>query len=115
MEGVLQSIAPDWGYYSGVYHGSMGEAAFDAALPDALAEVSWAVWPGADLGPVENRVKMAVCSVADAIGNPERRRTSYRASDVSESYGDAGFALTAEAAIRRWLAGTGVLKRGRWL
>lgn len=115
MDGVLQGIEPDYAYYSDAYHGTLGEAAFAAALPDALAEVSYAVWPHADLAPCEERVKMAVCSVADAIGNPERRRTSYRASDVSESYDGPGFSLTAEAAIRRWLGGLGVLKRGRWL
>ena len=115
MEGVLCGIEPDYGYYSETYRGTMGEDAFAGALPDALAEVSYAVWPGADLDPIEERVKMAVCSVADAIGNPERRRTSYKAGDVSECYGDAGFSLSAEAGIRRWLGGTGALKRGRWL
>ena len=115
MEGLLQGIEPDYGYYAGAYHGTMDEAAFGAALPDALAEVSYAVRPTADLAPVEDRVKMAVCSVADAAGNPERRRTSYTAGKVSESFGDAGFSLTAEAGIRRWLGGTGALKRGRWL
>ncbi len=115
MDGLLQDIEPDYGYYKSACHGTMGEAAFAAALPDALAEVAYAVRPSADLASIEERVKMAVCSVADAIGNPERRRTSDRASEVSESYGDAGFALTAEAAIRRWLGGTGALKRGRWL
>lgn len=115
MSDVLQGIAPDYGYYKDTYHGSMGEAAFTAALSDALAEVSYAVWPRADLAAHAERVKMAICSVADAIGNPERRVTSYTAGKVRQDFGNAGFSLTAEAGIRRWLGGTGVLKRGRWL
>lgn len=115
MEGILGNIEPDYQFYTDKYHGTMDEVTFMAALSDALAEVSYAVWPEADLGPYEQRVKMAVCAVADAIGNLEKRRTSYTASKVSESYGDAGFSLTAEAGIRRWLAGTGILKWGRWI
>lgn len=115
MEGLLQDIEPDYSYYADVYHGTMGEAAFGAALPDALAEVSWALWPGADLAPIEDRVKMAVCSVADAAGNTERRLVSYTAGKVRQEFGGAWFSLTAEAGIRRWLGGTGALKRGRWL
>ena len=115
MEGILGNIEPKYQFYVDEYHGTMDEASFMAALSDAVAEVSYAVWPGADLGPHEQRVKMAVCSVADAVSNPERRRTSYTAGKVSESYGDAGFSLTAEAGIRRWLSGTGILKWGRWL
>lgn len=113
--GGVAGIAPDYDWYVANYHGSMDEAAFGAALMDAVAEVGYAVAPRADLAPHEAEVKMAVCSVADAIGNPEKRRTSYTAGKVSEAYGDPGYSLTAEAAIRRWLAGTGLLKRGRWI
>ncbi len=115
MTGILGGIEPDYAFYTTSYHGTMDEASFMAALSDAVAEVSYAVWPGANLSPYETRVKMAVCAVADAVGNPERRRTSYTAGKVSESYGDAGFSLTAEAGIRRWLSGIGILKWGRWL
>ena len=118
MDFVLQGIEPDFEFYSKSYRGRMGQAEFEAALPDALAEVDWAVWPGADLSPFEDRVKMAVCSVADAAASAlggSGPRTSYTADDVSESFGDPGFALTAEAGIRRWLAHAGVLKRGRWV
>ena len=114
MQGVLGDIAPDFEFYSSVYHGTMGEAAFATALPDAIAEVSYAVWPRADFAPHEARIKSAVCAVADCIGNSDRNRTSYRAGDVSESY-NPGFSLTAEASIRRWLANTGLLKHGRWI
>lgn len=115
MKGLLQGIEPDHAYYSDEYRGPLESAEFYSALPDAIAEVSAAVWPGADLAAIEDRVKMAVCAVVDAIGNVESRVTSYKAGDVSQSYGSAGFSLTSEAAIRRWLGGTGSLKRGRWL
>lgn len=115
MDGILGNIEPDYEFYTNQYHGTMDEVAFMAALSDALAEVSYAVWPGADIGSFEHRVKMSVCSVVDAIGNPEKRRTSYTAGKVGETYGDAGFSLTVEAGIRRWLSGTGILKWGRWL
>lgn len=114
MEGVLQGLEPDHKYYVDVHRGRLEAAAFERALPDALSEVSAAVRRDADLSRVEDRVKHAVCAVVDAIGDVEGRITSYRAGDVSESYG-AGFDLTAAAAIRRWLGGLGVLKRGRWL
>lgn len=115
MNGILGGIEPDYAFYTTSYHGTMDEASFMAALSDAVAEVSYAVWPRADLSPHEESVKLAICSAADAIGNPERRRKSYTAGKVSESYGDAGFSLTVEAGIRRWLSGTGILKWGRWL
>lgn len=114
MEGILQGIEPDYAYYTSTYHGTMGETEFLAQVPDALAEVSYYIWPHSDLMPYKDRIKMAVCAVADAAGNPERRRTSYSAGEVSESY-TAGFSLTAEAAVKRWLAGTNLLKRGKWL
>lgn len=112
---LLDSYAPDYAFYSGTYHGTMTEAAFTSALADATAEVGYAIYDRADLEPVADRVRMAICSVADAVGNSERRQTSYKAGDVSESYTTAGFSLTAEAAIKRWLGGTGVLKWGKWL
>jgi len=101
--------------YVGVYHGTMGKDDFVSSLPDAQAEVDYAVWPGVDLTPYEEKVKMAICSVADLVGNPQRRRKSYSAGKVSETFASAGYLLTAEAAIRRWLGNMGVLKRGRWL
>ena len=36
-------------------------------------------------------------------------------STVTGSAAYAGFSLTVEAGIRRWLSGTGILKWGRWL
>lgn len=115
MDGILQGIAPTHRYYADVYRGPLEAPEFDRALPDALAEVASAVSPEADLASIEDRVLHAVCAVVDAVGDVDRRVTSYKAGDVSESYGTPGFALTAEAAIRRWLGGTGALKRGRWL
>lgn len=115
MEGILGGIEPDYKFYGSNYHGTMDEAAFTAALSDALAEVSYAVRADINLAPHEARVKMAVCAVSDAIGNQEKLRSSYKAGDVSENFRRPGYSLSAEAAIRRWLAGTGILKRGRWL
>lgn len=97
------------------YHGTMSEATFESSLLDAQAEVDYAIWPGADLTEHECNVKMAICAVADIIGNPKIRRKSYTAGKVSESFSTAGFALTSSAAIKRWLGNTNVLKHGRWL
>lgn len=102
-------------FYVKEYHGTMGEAAFDSVLPDAMAEVDCAVWPYVDLTPYEYKVKMAICAVADIMGNPKLRRKSYSAGKVSETLGNAGFSLTSTAAIKRWLGNTGVLKKGRWI
>lgn len=115
MPGVFDIDVDYETHYVGEYHGTMGQDDFDAALPDAQAEVDDAVWPYADLAPHEAKVRMAVCAVADLAGNPERRIKSYTAGKVREEYGTAGYSLTAAAAIKRWLGNTGVLKRGRWL
>lgn len=112
---LLDDYTPDFAFYRDTYHGTMDEAAFVSALADATAEVGYAVYERANLEPVADRVRLAICSVADAVGNSERRQTSYKAGDVSESFSTAGFSLTAEAAIKRWLGGTGVLKWGKWL
>lgn len=101
--------------YSKAYHGQMGKEDFESALPDAQAEVNDAVWSGANLSTCEKQIKMALCAVADIIGNPDKRLKSYSAGKVREEYGSAGYSLTTAAAIRRWLSGTGVLKRGKWL
>ncbi len=115
MAGITADITPDYAYYTDEYHGTMDEVSFMGALSDAVAEVGYALWPQADLTTHGDKVKHAICGVADAIANPEKRRRSYSAGKVREEYSDAGFSLTAEAAIRRYLAGTGVLKYGQWL
>lgn len=112
----LTDIAPDYEFYSDTYHGKMKRAAFEAALSDALAEVEYYIWPLADIEPHESRIKKAVCAVAEIIGNPAKTRQSYTAGEVREEFAvGAGYSITAEAAVRRYLAGTGILKRGRWL
>ena len=116
MHAHVDSIAPDFAFYTERYHGTMSEQQFVVSIEDATAEVAYALYERANLEPVADRVRMAICAVADAVGNPERRaQTSYKAGDVSESFSDPGFSLTAEAAIKRWLGGTGVLKWGQWL
>lgn len=111
----LDDIAPDYEFYSDTYHGHMDKEDFESSLSDACAEVEYYIWPYADIEACEKRVKMAICAVADVIGNPEMRTRSYKAGEVSEEYGSAGYSLTAEAAVRRYLANTGILKRGHWL
>ena len=93
----------------------MDEEAFMASLSDAVSEVGAAIWERAKITPHEKAIKQAVCSVADLLGNPEKRRTSYSAGKVSESFGTAGFDLTCTACIKRWLGGSGIFTRGRWL
>lgn len=110
----LDDIAPDYEFYSNTYHGHMGEEDFESSLPDACAEVEYYIWPYADIEACEKRVKMAICAVADVIGDPKKTRTAYTAGEVREEF-SAGYSITAEAAVRRYLANTGVLKRGRWL
>ena len=99
----LDDIAPDYEFYSNTYHGHMGKEDFESSLPDACAEVEYYIWPYADIESCETRVKMAICAVADVT-----------AGEVREEF-SAGYSITAEAAVRRYLANTGVLKRGRWL
>lgn len=112
----LTDIAPDHEFYSTTYHGRMKSKVFDASLSDAVAEVEYYIWPHADIEPHTDRIKMAICAVAEIIGNPSKTRTSYTAGEVREEFANgAGYSLTAEAAVRRYLAGTGILKRGRWL
>ncbi len=110
----LDDIAPDYEFYSDTYHGHMDKEGFESSLSDACAEVEYYIWPYADIEACEKRVKMAICAVADIIGNPKKTRTSYTAGEVREEF-SAGYSITAEAAVRRYLANTGVLKRGRWL
>lgn len=109
-------IKPDYEFYTGTYHGQMAEADFTSVLPDALAEVEDRLWPPA-VNSIAAHVadcKMAVCAVAELIGNPAKRRTSYSAGKVSESF-EMPFSLTAEAAIVRYLGRFHVLARGAWL
>lgn len=114
----LAPIAPDFEYYTDTYHGKMKQAVFESCLIDAVAEVECYVRSNAtdtELEACETRIKNAICAVCDVMGNSELRITEYTAGEVRESYGSAGYSLTAEAAVRRYLAGTGLLKRGTWL
>lgn len=111
----LDDIAPDYEFYSNQYHGHMDRDDFEASLSDATAEVEYYIWPYADIEGCTKRIQMAICAVTDVIGNPDKRTVSYTAGEVREEFGGAGYSLTAEAAVRRYLANTGVLKRGRWL
>lgn len=111
----LVDIAPDFEFYSSEYHGKMEQDTFDGVLSDAVAEVEYYIWPKADVEAHEKRIKMAICAVADVIGCPEKRRTSYTAGEVREEFSGAGYSLSAEAAVRRYLANTGILKKGQWL
>lgn len=111
-------ITPDYGFYTDEYHGHMAEEEFESSLPDALEDVEWRIWPGADVSgeSLLRKCRMAVCAVCELVGNPERSRTSYHAGDVSETFGEAApFSLRSEAVVNRYLGNSGVLKRGRWL
>lgn len=109
-------IEPDYAFYTDTYHGRMAEADFESALPDALAEVERRVYEprAATLAEHVDAAKMAVCAVAELIGDPSRRRKSYSAGKVSETF-EAPFSMTAEAAVARYLGRYDVLKHGRWL
>lgn len=114
----LAPIAPDYEYYTDIYHGKMKQDAFGSSLVDAVAEVECYVRSNATDAELEAcalRIKNAICAVCDVMGNSDLRVTEYTAGEVRESYGSAGYSLTAEAAVRRYLAGTGLLKRGTWL
>jgi len=111
-------IAPSYAFYTDEYHGHMSEEDFESALPDALADVEWRIWPGADVSGASllAKCRMAVCAVVELVGNPDRTRTSYHAGDVSETFGAAApFSLRSEAVVRRYLGNAGILKEGRWL
>lgn len=112
----LEDIAPTYEFYTDTYHGHMNKETFVSSLSDALAEVEYYIWPLADIEPHVSRIQKAVCAVAEIIGNPEKLLTSYTAGEVREEFDKgAGYSLSAEAAVRRYLANTGILKRGRWL
>ncbi len=114
----LAPIAPDYEYYANAYHGKMKQDAFESCFLDAVAEVECYIRSNAtdvELEACAPRVKNAICAVCDVMGNAELRVTEYTAGEVRESYGTAGYSLTAEAAVRRYLASTGLLKRGTWL
>lgn len=118
MHAQLTDIVPAYSFYTDTYHGRMSEEDFLASLSDATAEVDWALYQGADLEPYADSVRLAICAVADLIGDGEKRMTSYSASEVSQTFAtgaEAGFALTSTAAIKRYLGRSGVLKWGKWL
>jgi hypothetical protein len=112
---INTDITPDYAFYRDEYHGRMPALDFEAALADSVAEVASRIWRRADLAPHLDSCKMAVCAVAEAVGNPERRVRSYTAGKVSETFSAAPFSLKAEAAVKRYLSGKGVLKGGQWL
>jgi hypothetical protein len=112
----LDDITPDYSFYATVYRGHhLDEQGFAAPLCDAAAEVEARIWPGAVLTQEHiMRAKMAVCSIAEAIAGVSRLR-SYTSGKTSEHFDAPPFSMTAEAAVRRYLGNTGVLKFGRWL
>ncbi|MCL2504419.1 MAG: hypothetical protein FWE94_07510 [Coriobacteriia bacterium] len=111
-----EDITPDYEFYIDGYHGRMDEPTFEQSVVDATYEVESRLWLGATLTDSQaQRCKLAVCAIADAVGNAAARLRSYTAGKVSETFEAPPFSLSAEAACKRYLANTGLLKKGRWL
>ena len=109
-------ITPDFAFYEGIYKGHrLDEQGFDELLSDAVAEVECRIRPDAVLSD-ENRqrAKMAVCSIVEAASGASRLH-SYTSGKTSEAFDAPPFSMSAEAAVKRYLGSSGVLKWGRWL
>ena len=107
-------ISPSYEFYATEYHGHMDIDTFEEALPDALVEVEGRIWPKADIESSLISCKMAVCAVAELLGDPNKRVTSYTVGRVSETR-TLPFSMTSEAAIKRYLGHTHILRGGQWL
>jgi hypothetical protein len=114
---VFDDITPDFTFYEDVYHGrGLDAETFASVLMDSVAEVESRLMYGAVLDEdIAKRCKMAVCAIAEAAGNPDSRLRSYTAGKTSQTFSAPPFSMRAEAAVRRYLSNTGVLKGGRWL
>jgi hypothetical protein len=111
----VADITPDYAYYTTAYHGKMNEDTFTASLSDAVYEVESRIWDKADISPYLDRCKMAVCAIAEAVGNSSSRLRSFTSGKTSESYDAPPFSMSAEAAVKRYLGNTGILRGGKWL
>lgn len=113
------ATAPDYAFYTGEYMGTAEEAAFNVALPSAVARASAVV-----MRPVPEAVEkawlMAVCAMVDRVTGIDARGLI-----ASETVGSTSVTYTADyvaasdyTAVYPYLAGTGLLCRAvpqRWM
>ncbi len=109
-----------YGFYADTYGGGLGEDAFRASLPRALAEVRRRTWPN-DPARDPEAYRRAVCAAADAdaaygSAGGAGGLSSVTAGSVSMSFGREGSGASYDADVARAvegeLAGTGLLHMG---
>ncbi len=107
--------APDYGWYTSVFHGQLDETAFYR-----YSERAWAYVDRLTLGRASaqdaDAIRMAVCEVAEEMAREEQGRVVSESNDgVSVSY-ERSAAQTRNRrlydAAALYLSGTGLLYRG---
>lgn len=110
-------------FYSGTYGGTLGEGAFAASLPHAVAEVGRLTWPN-DPGRAPEAYMRAVCAAIDvdaaygSTGGTGSGLSSVTTGTVSMGFGGTGsgdvraYDADMARAVGGELAGTGLLYMG---
>lgn len=106
---------PDYTFYTGTYHGTLGEDAFNAQLPGASAYVSWLVGFNEPDQDTEPAYKRAVCAVVDSFaeyGKDTPVGFTIGSFRIEGSVDTGACERTSRSAAEYELAGTGLLFQG---
>ena len=103
-----------YSWYQEVHKGTLGEDAFERALPLAIARL--VAITGDEVPPrCEVPWLHALCALADAdasVGGPHRGVSSEHVGNTTISYTAEAAAESDYEVVRPWLAGTGLLYQG---